>query len=154
MIKTLNLGAGFDKWGEIKLDSRKWTKEIKTFDLNSSLPLPFKDNTFNQIRLYNTIEFLANPQHTLSECLRVLKKGGTLDILTINAESSRFMVRKLRNTTSTLYTGVSWYESHLSLFSRHTLKNRLLLAGFKRLSISTLTRNFPFKDYLRAVATK
>lgn len=75
-MRTLNLGAGYDRWGTDKIDILPLQPDILIFDLNSNKPLPYKDNTFDEIRLHSTITLLTNPQFILDECYRVLKRGG------------------------------------------------------------------------------
>ncbi|MDE1855882.1 MAG: methyltransferase domain-containing protein [Candidatus Micrarchaeota archaeon] len=154
-MRTLNIGAGKDPFGTDKLDIKQLQEGVKHFDINSGKPLPYKDNTFAEIRLYNMMELLVDPQLVLEECYRVLQGGGKLDIRTINIESKRFAIKPLKDRYS---TGLAEWEKdkRMGYFTEHTLKNRLLLAGFKTESIQTYAqgRIFPFKDHLCASAVK
>ena len=84
-IKTLNLACGQrDKWGTDRLDRESYgQKGIKIFDLNSQEPLPYPTNTFDEIRFWDTLQIIENPQSILRECYRVLKSGGGRWILAL-----------------------------------------------------------------------
>ena len=71
----------------------EWNPELATIargkgldviqgDLNKDLPYP--DHKFRCVVGLSVLEHLLNPCHYLSECHRVLEKGGTLVILTPN----------------------------------------------------------------------
>ena len=149
--RTLNIGAGADKWGSDRIDiissfgSAIWDFNIPT--------LPYKDSLFNEIRLSGVIEFSLNPQLLLEECHRVLMKGGSIELSTINIESKRFSVRPL---ASRYLKGFNeWSEvRRCTYYSIETLSNRLELAGFNELQAATYSTVFPFQDWLRFKARK
>jgi len=43
---------------------------------------PFRDEYFNYVAMGELLEHLENPEETLKECFRILKKGGTLALST------------------------------------------------------------------------
>ncbi|MBK5284112.1 MAG: class I SAM-dependent methyltransferase [Bacteroidia bacterium] len=51
-------------------------------------PLPFSDNSFDVITMFQFIEHLHERKKLLQECFRVLKQGGTLILTTPNAIKS------------------------------------------------------------------
>lgn len=55
----------------------KNTKRIKLVKVKNSL-LPFGNNSFDSIILFDVIEHVKNPLKMINECKRVLKKGGIL----------------------------------------------------------------------------
>lgn len=88
--KILNIGAGIgddlkiiNKFGEvyvvdidkraIKLVPKKLCYEKKVGD---ACKLPYKDNTFDMVLLYDVLEHIKNHKKAISEIHRVLKKGG------------------------------------------------------------------------------
>jgi ubiquinone/menaquinone biosynthesis C-methylase UbiE len=52
--------------------------------------LPFRDSSFDVVLLYEAIYYLANPEHFLDECRRVLLEKGMLLLCTANKEWSDF----------------------------------------------------------------
>jgi len=53
-MKTLNIGAGKNNWGDYKIDL--YNTPITTHVLNvDKQKLPFKDNTFDEIRMLGVI---------------------------------------------------------------------------------------------------
>ena len=52
--------------------------------------LPFRDSSFDMVLLYEAIYYLANPEHFLDECRRVLREKGMLLLCTVNKEWSDF----------------------------------------------------------------
>jgi ArsR family transcriptional regulator len=49
--------------------------------------LPFSDESFDQVALFNVLTFSSDPGRALSEGARVLRCGGTLAVLTLHAHS-------------------------------------------------------------------
>ncbi|MBN3037059.1 MAG: methyltransferase domain-containing protein [Candidatus Diapherotrites archaeon] len=56
--------------------------EYKRADLNEGIPYP--DNYFDVVTCVELVEHLEDPWHLLTECNRVLKKGGAIVITTPN----------------------------------------------------------------------
>lgn len=52
--------------------------------------LPFKDQSFDVVILYEAIYYLSQPGDFLAECCRVLRPGGLLLVCTVNKEWSGF----------------------------------------------------------------
>lgn len=68
---------------EADLEKIKAAKKLIKDNNFSVLPvnnetLPFPDNTFDAIILFDVIEHVKDPQKMMSECYRVLKKSGIL----------------------------------------------------------------------------
>lgn len=83
-MKKLNVGCGTDyREGWVNLDFNKKFKTDVTFDLNKIYGggrLPFKDNTFDLIILYDVLEHFPEPLPILRELYRICRKGGIIDI--------------------------------------------------------------------------
>ena len=70
----LNLGCGKDiKDGYKNYDKYQKLKGIEYIDLEK--PLPFNDNSVDEIVLNHTLEHINNEYQLIMECYRVLKKG-------------------------------------------------------------------------------
>jgi len=61
--------------------------ELKILDAHQ---LPFAEDSFDVVILYEAIYYLANPEKFLKEAKRVLRKGGNLLICTANKDWSGF----------------------------------------------------------------
>jgi ubiquinone/menaquinone biosynthesis C-methylase UbiE len=61
--------------------------ELQILDAHN---LPFPDKSIDTVILYEAIYYLSDPQKFLDECVRVLKKGGTLLICSVNNEWEDF----------------------------------------------------------------
>lgn len=71
---VLNLGPGNKHIdGAIELEYPKWDAE--------SMPIPFANNSVSQIHAYHFFEHIKNVPFLLSECNRVLIKGGHINIV-------------------------------------------------------------------------
>lgn len=74
-MTTLDVGCGERKIGEIGIDVRL-TPYVDL--LASTYSLPFKDETFDRVCMFEVLEHLEKPTEALREIGRVLKHGGTL----------------------------------------------------------------------------
>jgi len=93
----------------------------------------FSDKTFDAVVMSHVVEHLHDPARVLRECLRVLRPGGWLVMLTPNVESAghaRF--------------GPDWIgldpPRHLYLFGRKSLRSLLLSAGFEVVEVQSSAR--------------
>ena len=76
----LNLGCGEKlKKGYINCDKHQENADMK-FDLNE-LPLPFDNDSVEEIILCQTLEHIDNQYELLLDCHRILKKGGILKVM-------------------------------------------------------------------------
>lgn len=57
-------------------------------DLNSKVPFPLQDSSFDIVFCKSLIEHLENPEFFIKECFRVLKVGGKILILTPDWEAN------------------------------------------------------------------
>ncbi|MFY9826244.1 MAG: class I SAM-dependent methyltransferase [Thermoanaerobaculia bacterium] len=86
-------------------------------------PLPFPDDRFDAVTLLDVIEHLRDYGATLESCRRVLKPGGKLFVITLNAHS---LARPL------LGKRWAWYQdpTHIHMFTPRMLREGLEAAGF------------------------
>lgn len=119
-------GIDFDEKATGKI-TRRYGMKTYTGDL-VSCRLP--DASYDAITMSHTIEHLFDPEKILVECMRLLKPGGRLVVVTPNVES----------VAATLF-GRFWRgwepPRHLHLFSVKTLNNFLLRIGFDTSEIRT-----------------
>ncbi|EKD90180.1 MAG: methyltransferase type 11 [uncultured bacterium] len=89
--------------------------------------LPFKNNQFDLILCYETIEHVRNPKKVISEMRRVLKKKGKL-ILAMDSGTLTFRIiwffwERTR--------GRVWQAAHLNPYHHRDLEALVLQSGFK-----------------------
>lgn len=63
-------------------------------DLNT-IPFPFEDNSADEIIAHRVLEHIINPPQFIKECHRILKKGGTFNVILPVAS---FSINHLRGT--------------------------------------------------------
>lgn len=114
------VGIDFDEQATRRV-REKFGIETYTGDL---VKAQFPEASYDAITMSHAIEHLLDPAATLRECMRILKPGGQLTIVTPNFESR----------ACTLF-GPSWRgwepPRHLHLFSLGSLKQMLEDAGFE-----------------------
>lgn len=153
-MRILNIGCGRDKWGTDKLDNQKYQKGIKFYDFNSGKKLPFKNETFDEVRMHGILEFMLDPQFIINECYRVMKPNATLSIVTINIESLRFFLRPFRGQVYNGRKKVVENGAVISPMSIHLVEHRLKHSGFKVISTGKRSDVFPFSDIVKLKAVK
>lgn len=93
-MKKLNVGCGKDyRAGWINLDNREEIKKDLNFNLEKIYQgekLPFKENTFQEIIIYNTLEHFPYPLPILKELYRICKPKGLIRIKVPYAQSTWF----------------------------------------------------------------
>jgi 2-polyprenyl-3-methyl-5-hydroxy-6-metoxy-1,4-benzoquinol methylase len=112
-------GIDFDEQATQRVTERYGIKTYTGDLLAAGLP----EASFDAITMSHTIEHLVDPATTLRECLRLLRPGGKLIVVTPNVDSS----------AAALF-GPFWRgwepPRHLQLFSTSTLERFLSQAGF------------------------
>lgn len=97
------------------------------FQVGFAERLPFKNESFDLITFYETIEHVENPQLALKEIKRVLRKTG---IAVIAMDSGSFLFRLVwliwENTT-----GKVWKGAHLHPFHHSELEKLIKKSGLK-----------------------
>lgn len=88
----------------------------------------FKQNFFDVVTIFQTIEHFPNPRESLEEVGRILKSGGLLVITTPDIES---FYTKLLGKKSFQFD----HQEHLFYFCRKTLTKLLEKAGFRKIVI-------------------
>ncbi len=79
-MKKLNLGCGKDiKKGYLNVDFEKFNGVDKIFNLNK-VPYPFKNNSVEEILMYNILEHLNDPYGIMKEVCRIMKINAIIHI--------------------------------------------------------------------------
>lgn len=89
--------------------------------------LPFKNNQFDLILYYETIEHVRDPKKSMLEIKRVLKKSGKL-ILAM--DSGSFIFRVVWFFWEKTY-GRIWQKAHLNPYHHSDLEDLVMKSGFK-----------------------
>lgn len=108
-MKALVLGSGpvkpeDKKIGYIYLDIEGWGGVDVIRDIEKGLP--FDDNKFDRIEAHNILEHIKDLIFVMNECYRVLKVGGTLDIIVPFGRNATIDPTHVRN----------FYENDFSFF--------------------------------------
>jgi ubiquinone/menaquinone biosynthesis C-methylase UbiE len=157
MTRTLNIGPGHDSWGTDKLDKNVKGPGIIKFDFNKTTTLPYKNNTFDEIRVHNIIQFMFHPKKILDECHRVLKPKGKISIIAPNASSLRYYFRPLGGHYSK-GKGNWGFEPIRNMYNKYTLAELVRSSNFKIDKISLFrgktALEYAFKSGILIRATK
>lgn len=76
--QKINFSVGMD----ISLDAIKENKAFKVYVVGNALKLPFKDKSFDVVVSQWMMEHIKEPEIVIKEFYRVLKKGGSLVVVT------------------------------------------------------------------------
>lgn len=115
-------GAGLEISEHAGEEARRRTKaEISV--QGAEEPYPFPDDSFDAVAMFDVIEHLADYGAALAHCRRVLKPGGKIFVITLNAHS---LARPI------LGRRWAWHQdpTHIHMFSGKMLRTELEGAGF------------------------
>lgn len=98
----------------------------------------FADEAFDAVVMSHVVEHLPAPYEVLTECRRILKKDGTLVLLTPNADSSGH--RHFRQDWRGLEP-----PRHLQIFTLNSLANIAARAGFSAVKTSSSMNGFVYQ---------
>lgn len=107
--------------------ARSMNLEVKHGTLLSA---EYADESFDSILMSNVIEHVPNPSEIISECYRILKKGGTLTIITPNISS--FGSKIFKENWRGLET-----PQHLQIFNKSSLDAITNGSGFNKVKTFT-----------------
>jgi predicted SAM-dependent methyltransferase len=141
-MKILNVGCGTETYGTHFTDLSSQRKEVVICD-NDKDRLPFPDEYFDEVYSRNLLEHITNLGFFMSECFRVLKKGGKLKLSTDNAN---YWLWNLNGTHTGSYEvrkeAFNSEDRHYMLFTAGHLSNLARKVGFK--VIKTSYERHPF----------
>ena len=87
MKKVLNLGCGAKQFAyAINIDIDPEVNPDLVWDLNNGLPKEIleKENYFEKVIMFESIEHIQNFQTILKQCLTILQANGEIEITTHN----------------------------------------------------------------------
>ncbi len=118
--------TGIDVYDKAIEYAKKTYPKIK-FKVASAEKLPFKNNSFDLILFYETIEHVENPIECLKEIKRILKKNGTL-ILSMDSGNWLFRIVWFfwENTSGSI-----WKGAHLHPFHHNELEDLIIKSNYK-----------------------
>jgi predicted SAM-dependent methyltransferase len=135
--RILNCGAGQSTYGTDRLDFIETPTTTLVCDLEKGIPFP--NETFDIVYSQSFLEHLTNVGFHLKECYRVLKKDGKIIIITDNAECKKHYIT---GTHTGAYSKNNGMDKHYSIYTKEHLKNHLLFAGFKKISLLYIETNY------------
>jgi len=145
--RNLNLGCGNETYGTHRVDITPTKTTTHVFDVEKGIRFP--NGFFDEVYERNLFEHLRNPNFHLCEVHRVLKKGGSLVLITDNAACIRYY---LLGTHTGGYMGhrhllTRTGDKHYAVFTEEHIRNHLLSAGFKIVKIKYIETDY-FTRYL------
>lgn len=122
-MRILNVGCGKDTYGTDFIDLYPSRPEVIKCNVDEE-KLPYPKNTFDKVYAKCILEHLTNPGFVLAEMVRVLKTGGTLEIITDNASYLGYHL-SIFGTKLHMggYKGFGKEDKHYALYTIEHLKN-------------------------------
>jgi len=149
MLKIFGEFGGFRVFGvdlsKYAIDFGRKELGLKNLFLGDLKRAHFRDNFFDVVTCFHTIEHVAGPISLLKEMARVLKDGGTLVLATPDVNS---LYRKVM--------GANWFSfrhrEHLYFFGEESVSSLLKKAGFRKiLVLSEPIRVYRFSHLLGGI---
>jgi ubiquinone/menaquinone biosynthesis C-methylase UbiE len=90
LIRRAKRVVGGDSTERLVRSAKQYYRNRVQVHVLDAQHLPFKDNSFDVVILYEAIYYLIHPEQFLFEARRVLRKGGVLLIATVNKDWPEF----------------------------------------------------------------
>lgn len=139
---------------DVKQGVKNYLNKNVNFLLADCYSLPFKNEQFDYVSLFEVVEHLYNPLRALREANRVLKPGGLLFITTPNLTRFGVLFNLILNKSP--FMDVKYFEydgaSHLREFAVEELKELLSMSGFSVEYFDYFDYNFVFDSFKKALA--
>ena len=163
MIKNLDVGCGRKKIiGTIGVDFIRDEAVDIQWDLNN-YPWPFKNNEIDKIYFNHSISHLDNILNVITECHRILKKGGVIEIVAPHYSSdNNFTDPTIKfslgyRSMNYFIDDIYWHYKYINenklfnLISREisfrqakaTFRNKVAFSPYKFIGIEFLANKFP-----------
>lgn len=134
--RVLNVGCGTDTYGTHRVD---FAPGSAVTEVASVLALPYKAGTFDEVFAANILEHMRNPGDFLAECVRVLRPGGKLVVVTDHAAYLGYHFVGFRPGDNHRWHG-SHGDRHFMLFSEGHLRNLCEAAGLRVEGVTFFTK--------------
>jgi SAM-dependent methyltransferase len=95
----------------------------------------FDEGQFSLVSCFQTIEHLSDPAGMIQEALRILKPGGAVFLI---GHNRRALSARMLGHKSPIFD-----IEHLQLFSRQSMRQLLVSAGFDRVSVNPFLNRYP-----------
>jgi len=142
-------GFGFACLGDVNIDiGRPPSKPNKPFIRSDANALPFRDNLFTRVTVFDVIEHVDAPSIVLREIKRVMTKNGVLILGTPNAMR---VVNFLHIAIHGFYVP---HEDHVTVWGRMELANLFRRVGFTRFTVTACTYSDTKHGLLSTLALK
>jgi len=137
-LRKLNIGCGYDDWGDVRLDvsKRYYGKKTKLNIRADAQNLPFRDKIFHRTKAYHILEHLPNWRKAIKEWCRVTSKEIEIEV----PIDSGLINRQIYPEIFSFPSPNSWRnlillrkrrKEHLWKFNALTIANELKKYGFK-----------------------
>jgi len=120
-MKILNIGCGKETYGTDFVDVYPSRLGVIKLDIDRE-KLPYGDKVFDEVYSSCVLEHLTNPDNFMKESMRVLKKGGTLKLLTDNYSYVGYLF-PIGSLYEHNYDGFGELDKHYMIFTRKHLEN-------------------------------
>lgn len=117
-------------------------KNLQFFVHNAENKLPFADNTFDKILVFDVLEHLKNRDKLIKEIKRILKKNAEIFLLTDNPETSW---KKFQKSAGLFYYADA---DHKYEYPKKEIISLLKNNHFKIISIKPDTYDTPIKPFI------
>ena len=110
--------------------SKELYSNTAPFVLSDATTLPYKDNSFDLVTIFHVLEHLKNANAALKEIHRVLKKKGTVLIVTPNVNRFTFIFSYALRIISSSHT-YPLNPDHVFEYSSSDIENMMKNSRFK-----------------------
>jgi ubiquinone/menaquinone biosynthesis C-methylase UbiE len=100
----LNLGCGYTKWpGWVNVDAYDVCQPDVVHDLDVT-PFPWADNSVDEVQAWHVFEHLRDWWPAFTECARILRPGGVLEVRTPHESSKTALTYRDHNHIFSTYS--------------------------------------------------
>ncbi|OGD81373.1 hypothetical protein A3G14_05455 [Candidatus Curtissbacteria bacterium RIFCSPLOWO2_12_FULL_38_9] len=152
VAKKAKFVIGFDKISKNLTYAKKFVKEqnldnVRFIKADADKKLPFKNNRFTKVIMFDVLEHLKNRNQAIREVKRVLKKKGLFLLLTDNPDTSWKRAKR--------EAGLFYYadRDHKYEYSREEIIWLLERNDFKVLSVKLSTYDTPLKPVIDLIGS-